>query len=126
VSVQPGLAATVTFVVTDADTAVALGSGDVAVLGTPRVVALVEQASVAALAGALAEGETSVGSEVQLTHLSPTAVGGEVSADAVLDSVEGRRLVFKVTVNDARGLIAAGKVTRVVVDHRRFMEKARS
>lgn len=121
---QPGLAATVSLVVTRADTAAAIGSGDVDVLGTPRVVALAEQATCAAVADALAAGQTTVGSEVQLTHLAPTPIGMEVSADAVLDSVEGRRLVFKVTVNDPRGLIAAGYVTRVLVDRTRFMDKA--
>jgi predicted thioesterase len=124
VAVQPGLAATVTLVVSDADTAIAIGSGDVAVLATPRVIALAEQASCAAIAEVLGAGQTSVGSEVQLTHISPTPVGMEVSADAVLDSVEGRKLVFKVTVNDPRGLIAAGYVTRVLVDRTRFMERA--
>ncbi len=123
---QPGLAATVTLIVGDADTAIAIGSGDVAVLATPRVVALAEQATCAAIADALGGGQTSVGSEVQLTHLAPTPVGMEVSADAVLDSVDGRKLVFKVTVNDPRGLIAAGYVTRVLVDRTRFMEKAES
>lgn len=121
---QPGLAATVTLVVSDGDTAIAIGSGDVAVLATPRVIALAEQASCAAIAEVLGAGQTSVGSEVQLTHISPTPVGMEVSADAVLDSVDGRKLVFKVTVNDPRGLIAAGYVTRVLVDRTRFMERA--
>ncbi len=121
---QPGLAATISLIVSDIDTAIAFGSGDVPVLATPRVVALAEQATCAAVADALAEGQTTVGSEVQLTHLAPTPVGTEVSADAVLDSVEGRRLVFKVTVNDPRGLIAAGYVSRVLVDRARFLEKA--
>jgi predicted thioesterase len=124
VAVQPGLAATISLIVSDIDTAIAFGSGDVPVLATPRVVALAEQATCAAVADALAEGQTTVGSEVQLTHLAPTPVGTEVSADAVLDSVEGRRLVFKVTVNDPRGLIAAGYVSRVLVDRARFLEKA--
>jgi predicted thioesterase len=126
VAPQPGLAATISLVVADTDTAAALGSGDVPVLGTPRVVALAEQATCAAVASALTAGQTTVGSEVQLTHLAPTPVGMEVSADAVLDSVEGRRLVFKVTVNDRRGLIAAGYVTRVLVDRARFLDKAES
>jgi fluoroacetyl-CoA thioesterase len=122
--VQPGLAATVSLMVTSDDTAVALGSGDVDVLGTPRVIALAEQATCAAIAESLGAGQTTVGSEVQLTHLAPTPVGMQVSADAVLDSVDGRKLVFKVTVNDPRGLIAAGYVTRVLVDRARFMERA--
>ena len=70
--------------VADSDTARALGSGDVAVLGTPRVVALVEQAAVEALQGALPAGTTTVGMRVQLDHLRPTAVGVTVVAYAVL------------------------------------------
>ena len=110
--------------VTAADTAIALGSGDVAVLGTPKVVALCEQAAVLALTGALPAGQTTVGMRVQLEHLQPTAVGISVSAEAVLEKIEGRRLTFHVAVNDPRGLIATGRVTRVVVDAERFLEKA--
>jgi predicted thioesterase len=124
VAPQPGLAATVTLTVTEADTARALHSGDVPVLGTPRVIALAEEATCRAVERHLGDGETTVGSEVQLTHLAPTRVGGTVSADAVLDSIDGRRLCFKVTVNDTSGLIAAGYVTRVLVDRARFIEKA--
>jgi fluoroacetyl-CoA thioesterase len=112
-------------VVGDADTAIALGSGDVAVLGTPRVVALVEQAAIEALRGAVTEGNTTVGMRVQLDHLRPTGVGIRVTADAVLERIEGRRLVFTVSVNDPRGLVAAGRVTRVLVDPERFLDKSR-
>src|SRR5947209_5355303 len=70
-------------------------------------------------------GTTTVGMRVQLDHLAPTAVGHKVRAEATLREVEGRRLVFAVSVRDERGLVAAGKVTRVVVDIDRFMDKAR-
>jgi fluoroacetyl-CoA thioesterase len=120
----PGLTASVTLVVDDADTALALGSGDVPVLGTPRVIALAEQASVEALANTLPEGKTTVGYQVQLAHLTPTPVGGTVVAEATLEQVEGRRLTFRVSVNDARGLVAAGRITRVVVERARFLERA--
>ena len=121
----PGLAASVTIVVADADTALALHSGDVPVLGTPRVVGLAEEAAVAAIEGHLKAEETSVGMRVQLDHLAPTAVGNEVRAEATLEKVEGRRLIFTVSINDERGLVAAGKVTRVIVDRERFLDKAR-
>ena len=111
--------------VTDADTAEALHCGEVAVLATPRVVALAEEATVEALVGHLAHGETSVGMRVQLDHLAPSSVGSKVTADATLEKVEGRRLTFTVTISDDRGLIAAGKVTRVVVDREKFLDKAR-
>jgi predicted thioesterase len=121
----PGLTARVDLAVTEADTALALRSGDVAVLGTPRVVALCEEASIAAIAGCLVDGTTSVGMRVQLDHLAPTAIGHDVTAEATLEKVEGRRLVFTVSVRDARSLIAAGRVTRVVVDRDHFLDKSR-
>ena len=87
---------------------------------------LVEQASMKALAGRLPPDKTSVGYEVQLAHLSPTPVGSEVTAEATLEGVEGRRLTFRVSVTDARGLVAAGRITRVVVVRDRFVERAQS
>lgn len=122
--VEPGLTAEVALVVTDVDTALALGSGEVAVLGTPRIVALCEEAAMAALHGHLKSGETSVGHAVQLDHVAPSAVGAEVRAEATLAKVEGRRLVFTVSVSDTRGLVAAGRLTRVVVDAERFLDRA--
>jgi fluoroacetyl-CoA thioesterase len=110
--------------VTDDDTALALRSGDVPVLATPRVVRLAEEATVLAVAGELGESETTVGYRVQLDHLAPTAVGGRVDAEATLETVESRRLTFRVSVSDGRGLVAAGRITRVVVERERFLEKA--
>jgi predicted thioesterase len=121
----PGLAASVTIVVTDADTALGMRSGDVPVLATPRVVCMAEEAAVVAIEGHLGPDETSVGMRVQLDHLQPSAVGAEVRAEATLEKVEGRRLIFTVSVNDERGLVAAGKVTRVIVDRERFLDKTR-
>lgn len=118
-----GLRGDAKLVVTEADTARALGSGTVDVLGTPRVVALVEEATCAALADVLEPGTTSVGMRVQVDHLQPSPVGAEVVAEAVLERIEGRRLTFTVSASDRGGLVAAGKVTRVVVDLERFMQK---
>jgi len=123
VPLQPGLAARVSLDVRDADTAVALHSGEVPVLGTPRLIALCEEASLEAIAGQVPDGHTTVGMRVQLDHLAPTAVGYRVTAEARLDKIEGRRLTFAVSASDERGLIAAGKVTRVVVDVEKFMDK---
>ena len=120
---QPGLAASVAIVVEDGDTAVALQSGEVPVLATPRLIALCEEASLQAIAGHVPKGHTTVGMRVQLDHLAPTAVGTRVTADARLDKIEGRRLTFSVSASDERGLIAAGKVTRVVVDVEKFLDK---
>jgi len=123
---EPGLTATVTLVVAEADTALALRSGDVPVLGTPRVISLAEEATVQALAGVLPEGRTTVGYQVQLAHLTPTPIGGTVVAEATLEQVEARLLTFRVSVNYARGLVAAGRITRVVVERARFLERSRN
>ncbi len=125
VPIRTGLSASVELTVTDADTAIAFRSGDVPVLATPRILALVEEAAVAALDGELDPGTSTVGMRVQLEHISPTAVGGRVTAEATLEKVEGRRLLFHVSAKDDRGLVSAGKVTRVVVDVERFLDKAR-
>ena len=124
VDVQPGLAATIELSVKEGDTAEALRSGDVPILATPRVVALAEEAAVAALAGHLDEKATTVGQRVQLDHLLPIPVGRSVRAEAKLESVEGRRLVFIVSVTADRGLVAAGRIHRVIVNRDRFLEKA--
>jgi predicted thioesterase len=112
---SPGLRGVVDATVGSADTAVALGSGEVEMLGTPRVLALVEAATVAAVAGALDRGDTSVGSRVELDHLAPSRVGAAVRAEAVLAEVAGRRLTFAVTVEQDGRVVARGAVTRVVV-----------
>lgn len=125
VEVEPGLRGEAHLVVDEADTAEALGSGTVAVLGTPRLIALCEAASIAAIASHLPAGVTTVGMRVQMEHLQPSAIGAAVTAEAVLDKVEGRRLCFTVSASDERGLIACGKVTRVQVDVDRFLDKAR-
>lgn len=113
--------------VQDADTAEGLGSGDVPVLATPRLVALCEEASCRAVAASLPEGRTSVGSRVQFDHLVPVPVGATVCAEATLEKVEGRRLVFTVAATlrstSRTGLVAAGRLTRVVVDRAEFMAK---
>ena len=121
---RPGLSASADLVVEERDTALALHTGDVPVLATPRVVRLAEEASVRAIEGTLADDTTSVGYRVQLDHLAPTPVGGKVRAEATLEAIEGRRLTFRVSVSDGHGLVAAGRITRVIVERERFMEKA--
>jgi fluoroacetyl-CoA thioesterase len=123
VGAEVGVRGIATMVVGDDDTSVAMRSGEVAVLATPRIVALCEEATCAALAGRVAPGATTVGMRVQIDHLHPTAVGQSVEAEAILDKIEGRRLVFTVSASDAKGLVAAGKVTRVVVDIDKFLAK---
>lgn len=110
-------------VVTESDTARRLGSGAVDVLGSPRLIALCEEATVNAIGELVPEGSTTVGMRVQVDHLQPTPVGVEVFAEAVLEKIDGRRLKFTVSASDPGGLVAVGKITRVVVDVDQFMSK---
>jgi fluoroacetyl-CoA thioesterase len=124
VPLSPGLEAAFRYVVTGADTAAAIGSGAVPVLATPRVLALAERATVAAVAGALGAGATTVGTRVELDHLAPSPVGAELSVRAVLERVDGRRLQFAVRLIDGDRVVARGLVTRVVVDAAAFVRDA--
>jgi predicted thioesterase len=120
--ITEGTSASVTFTVDESSTAIALGSGDVPALGTPKVVALVEEAAVAALAGSLPDGTTSVGTSVTIDHLAPTAVGGTVLAEATITQLEGRRVVFAVKLTEGDTLVARGTHIRFVVDRAAFLE----
>ena len=120
----PGQTARVELTVTDADTAQAVGSGDVPVLATPRVLALAEAATVACTARQLPGGVTTVGTRVEVEHRAATPVGRHVTAQATLAKVDGRRLLFEVAVKDGDTLVAEVRVERVVLDRRRFIQKA--
>ncbi len=122
---RTGLKARVELVVGEADTAEAFHSGTVPVLATPRLVALCEEASCDAVAESLDEGTTTVAKRLQFDHLVPVGVGGTVWAEATLDRIEGRRLVFTFSVSEKDGLVAAGKLTRVVVDRTAFLGTVR-
>ena len=115
--------ARLTFTVTDDDTAAALGSGSLPVLGTPRLLAWCEAATCAAIEDALADGETSVGTRVQLEHLAASPVGAAVEVTATTAYVDGRLHRFTVAarhVADGK-VVASGEVTRLVVDTERFL-----
>ena len=124
----PGLSARVELTVTDSDTAQAVGSGDVPVLATPRVLALVEAATVAATATRMPAGKTTVGTRVELDHKLPTAIGRTVYAVAKLAKVDGRKLLFEVTVSNGpesdSAIVAEGRVERMFLDRHRFVERA--
>jgi fluoroacetyl-CoA thioesterase len=120
----PGLAAQVELTVTESDTAQALGSGDVPVLGTPRVLALAEAATVAATARHLPPGTTTVGVRAEVDHKVATPVGRRVSAQATLAKVDGQRLVFEVVVRDGDRVAAEVRVERALVDRQRFVARA--
>jgi fluoroacetyl-CoA thioesterase len=123
-TVAAGLTARVELTVTDADTAQAVGSGDVPVLATPRVLALAEAATVAATARKIGAGMTTVGIRVELDHKVASPVGRTVAAVATLAKVDGRRLLFEVVVTDGATTVAEGRVERAMVDRQRFVEKA--
>ena len=119
-----GLAARVELTVTDADTAQAMGSGDVPVLATPRALALAEAATVLVTARKLDSGMTTVGTRVELDHRLPTPIGRTVVAEATLTKTDGRRLFFEVVLRDGDTVVADGRVERVLVDRQRFLAKA--
>ncbi len=122
--IPSGLSARVQVLVVDDDTAEALGSGDLPVLGTPRVVAAFEAATVEAVSAHLDAGTTSVGTRVVVDHQRAVPVGGSVVVSAHLVSVDGRLLQFEAAAVDAADrLIASGRVTRVVVDRERFLDR---
>ncbi|MDA8369640.1 MAG: thioesterase [Nocardiopsaceae bacterium] len=123
-AVNEGLRGSAELVVSQEDTAAALGSGDVPVLGTPRALALAEAATVAAVADRLEAGRTTVGTEVALTHTAATPVGARVRAEALLRLVDGKRLVFDVAVAQDNRTVARGTVERVIVDRDRFLSAA--
>jgi fluoroacetyl-CoA thioesterase len=107
--------------VTDADTATALGSGDVPVLGTPRLIAWLEAATVAEAAPRLADGQTTVGAAIRVRHRRPTPVGGTIDVYATL-TTEGDRLTFDVSAIDGDGhYVADGEIDRVVVERATFV-----
>ena len=119
--------ATLTFTVGASDTALAVGSGSLPVLGTPRLLAWCEAATCAALEAELADGETSVGTRVELEHLAATPVGGTVEVTARQVYADGRLRRFAVSARNVGAdgrpgkLAGSGEVTRVVVDAERFL-----
>jgi predicted thioesterase len=118
--IDTGITGSATLVVEAEDTAIALGSGDVLVLGTPRVVALMEQAAVAALSGLLDPGFTTVGTRIAIDHLAPSFVGATVEATAEVVEADGRAVEFLVTAHEGDRLVAKGKHTRFAVDRDKF------
>ena len=122
-----GLSHTSTLTVDPTDTATAQGSGNLPVLATPRMVALMENAAMTAVASSLDENETTVGGHINTSHLCPTAIGATITATAVLTAVEGRKLTFSVEAHDAEGrLLGNGTHVRFVVDKTKFMGKLTS
>jgi fluoroacetyl-CoA thioesterase len=119
----PGAGATLTFTVTEDDTAAALGSGSLPVLGTPRLLAWCEATTCAAIAPVLGEGETSVGTRVELEHTRGSRVGTPVEVTASSVFHDGRLHRFSIVAREAGGgpVVGTAEITRVVVDAERFL-----
>lgn len=120
---EKGLNATARTVVDATNTARTMGSGDLEVFATPAMVALMEHAAMVAVAEALPEGSTTVGSEMNCTHIKPSKLGAAITATAVLTAVEGRKLTFTVGAADEQGIIGEGTHVRFVVDRERFLAR---
>jgi len=122
-TLQPGLSAHVDMIVTTDDLATSVHSGLIDVLATPRVVALCEQATVLATERHLEPGQITLGTRIELDHTRPSITGAAVVARAVLSSIEGRRLVFDVTVTEGENVVASGQIGRAVVDRQAFTDR---
>lgn len=119
-----GLQGEARLIVSEEQTAKAIGSGDVPVLATPILATLMERAAVHALSGALEETQTTVGGWIAIQHLAPTPIGVEVRAKAILIGIEGNRLAFHLVASDPFGKIAEGSHHRFIVERERFLAKA--
>lgn len=123
--ISPGVTGEARIKVTEDTLASKMGSGAVEVFSTPNLVLLMEEAAVNALKPYLEEGETTVGSLVNIRHLAPTPPGFEVTARAILTEIDGRRLVFQVEANDGMDKVGEGTHERHLVNHAKFISKAR-
>lgn len=117
--------ATLRFTVGEHDTAAALGSGDLPVLGTPRLLAWCEATTCAAIASVVQPGSTSVGTHVDLHHVAPSPVGAAVQVTAREGSHEGRSIRFEVEAVTSPGerLVGRGEITRAIVDRAQFLSR---
>ena len=122
----PGMGATLERTVGEDDSALALGSGTLPVLGTPRLLAWCEAATCAAIAPALKDGQTSVGTRVALEHVAPSALGAVLEITASSVHVDGRLVRFSVAARQQGRLVGSAEVTRVVVDSERFLSRVPS
>lgn len=121
-----GMTGSASTVVEREDTACEVGSGSLLVYATPCMVAIMEGAACEAIAPALKEEKTSVGTELNISHISATPVGLEVRAEAEVTEVDGNTITFRVTAYDEAGKIGEGTHKRVVVTSQRFLDKAYS
>ncbi len=122
---KPGLRGSASTIVTETSTATGVGSGSVHVFATPMLVALMEKAAINALEGMVPEGQTTVGTRVDIVHTAATPVNITVTAYAELIEVDRKRLLFNVTAEDNAGPIGHGQHERFIIVPEKFMAKAR-
>ena len=121
--IEIGLKHTSELVVTDAVTAIAAGSGDMPVLATPMMMALMENAAMLAVKDYLPEGSTTVGGHIESSHLKPSKLGDRVSATAEVTKVDGRKIEFKVAAYSGDTMLGEGTHLRFIVDREKFLSK---
>ena len=121
--IEIGLKHTSEITVTEAVTAIKMGSGDMPVLATPAMMALMENAVMLAVASELPEGSTTVGGHIESSHLKPSKIGDKVSATAEVIKVDGKKIEFKVSAYSGDTLLGEGTHLRFIVDKERFMSK---
>ena len=114
---------TSTLTVDDHNTAMAIGSGDLPVLATPALVALMENAAMLAARQLLSEGETTVGGHIDVKHLKPSPIGATISAEATLESRTDKQLTFKIVAKQSDLIVGEAVHTRFIVNSSRFMER---
>ena len=121
--VETGLTHTSQLTVTPAVTAIEMGSGDMPVLATPAMMALMENAAMLAVAGHLPEGSTTVGGHIASSHLKPSKLGDTVTATATVTRAEGKKIEFKVEARCGDTLLGEGTHLRFIVDRNKFMSR---
>jgi predicted thioesterase len=120
---NPGVIGTAELIVGTRDTAPRVGSGQIAVLATPVMITLIEEAALAAVEHLLPAGKQSLGTHLDVSHIAATPTGMKVTATAELTEIDGRKLTFAVSARDERDLIGEGTHQRVVVTADTFSAK---
>lgn len=121
--IETGLTHTSELTVTDSVTAIAVGSGDMPVLATPMMMALMENAAMLAVKNELEEGQTTVGGHIESSHMKPSKIGDVVRAEAVVTKVDGRKIEFKIVAYCGETLLGEGTHLRFIVDRTKFLSK---
>ena len=121
---KTGIKGKQTVIVTEENTAKTMGSGTLDVFATPAMIALMEQTAYESVAGELEEGYGTVGTMLNVKHVSATPLGMKVTCESTLTKIDGRALTFEVKAFDERGLIGEGTHERFLVQNEKFQAKA--